>query len=105
MAWISVWISVIQRYLDFVRRVCYDEGALTMAQHKILRILTRLNIGGPAIHAALLTTRLDPRRFPTCLVVGEPDPTEGDLSGLIDADSARLVRVNSLRRPIRPLAD
>ncbi len=76
-----------------------------MAQHKILRILTRLNIGGPAIHAALLTTRLDPRRFTTCLVVGEPDSTEGDLSGLVDADSARLIRVNSLRRPIRPWAD
>ena len=30
-----------------------------MPQQKILRILTRLNVGGPAIHAALLTTRLD----------------------------------------------
>ena len=76
-----------------------------MSHDKILRILTRLNIGGPSIHAALLTTRLDPRRFSTCLVVGEPDPTEGDLSGLIDARSARLLRVNSLRRPIRPWAD
>ena len=76
-----------------------------MADHKILRILTRLNIGGPSIHAGLLSTRLDPRRFSTCLVVGEPDPTEGDLSGLIDAASARLIRLKSLRRPIRPWAD
>lgn len=75
-----------------------------MAQHKILRILTRLNIGGPALHAAILTTRLD-ARFTTCLVVGEPDSTEGDLSGLIDAGSARVIRLNSLRRPIRPWAD
>jgi len=72
---------------------------------KILRILTRLNIGGPALHAALLTTRLDPRRFSTCLVVGEPDPTEGDLSGLVDTTSVRLIRLSSLRRPIRPWAD
>lgn len=76
-----------------------------MPQHKILRIVTRLNIGGPAIHAALLSTKLDPRRFSTCLVVGEPDSTEGDLSGLIDAGSAQLIRLNSLRRPIRPWAD
>ena len=76
-----------------------------MAEYKILRILTRLNIGGPAIHAALLTTKLNPRRFATCLVVGAPDSTEGDLSGLIDAGSARLIRLNSLRRPIRPWSD
>ncbi len=76
-----------------------------LTQQKILRILTRLNIGGPAIHAALLTTRLDPRRFTTCLVVGEPDATEGDLSGLLDACSARVVHLKSLRRPIRPWAD
>jgi len=75
------------------------------AQDKVLRILTRLNIGGPSIHAALLSTRLDSRRFATCLVVGEPDPTEGDLSGLIDARSARLIRLNGLRRQIRPWAD
>lgn len=76
-----------------------------MATHTILRIVTRLNIGGPAIHAALLTTRLDRRRFATCLVVGEPDVTEGDLSGLINEGSARLIRLKSLRRPIRPWAD
>ncbi|MBI4353878.1 MAG: glycosyltransferase [Candidatus Omnitrophica bacterium] len=76
-----------------------------MTQEKILRIATRLNIGGPAIHAALLTTRLNPSRFVTCLVVGEPDVTEGDLSGLVTPGSARLIRVRSLRRPIRPWAD
>src|SRR3989338_1024954 len=76
-----------------------------MPQQKILRILTRLNVGGPAIHAAILTTRLDARRFTTCLVVGEPDFTEGDLRGLIGAGSARLIRLKSLRRPIHPWAD
>lgn len=72
---------------------------------RVLRIITRLNIGGPAIHAALLSTKLDPARFSTCLVIGEPDSREGDVSGLVQGGVARLVRLKTLRRPIRPLAD
>lgn len=75
------------------------------ATYRILRVLTRLNIGGPSRHAALLATQLDPQRFTTCLAVGEPDPTEGDLSSLIQDRGVRLVRVRALRRPIHPWAD
>lgn len=72
---------------------------------KILRVLTRLNIGGPAVHAALLSTQLDPRRFFTCLVAGEPASTEGDVSGLIHGAQVEVLRVKSLRRPVRPWDD
>ena len=33
-------------------------------------MIARLNIGGPAVHATLLTTRLDWLRFSTTLVTG-----------------------------------
>lgn len=72
---------------------------------RILRIITRLNIGGPSIHAALLSTGLDPRAFSTCLVVGEPETSEGDLSELVHGPRVRLIRVKTLCRPIRPWAD
>jgi glycosyltransferase involved in cell wall biosynthesis len=82
---------------------------------KVLRILTRLNIGGPAIHALLLSTKLAPQRFPTCLVVGEPDATEGEVTELVQGDQKgegeagsnllKLIRVKTLCRHIRPLAD
>jgi len=72
---------------------------------KVVRILTRLNIGGPAVHAALLSTRLDPARFATWLVVGAPDATEGDLSALVCGSQTRLLRIGTLKRPIRPWAD
>lgn len=68
-------------------------------------MLTRLNIGGPAIHAALLSNRLDPERFSTCLVAGEPDATEGDLSDLVDREQVALRRLRSLKRPLHPWAD
>ena len=72
---------------------------------KIVRIVTRLNIGGPAIHVALLSTALDPTRFSTCLIVGEPDPTEGDLSGWLRGERISRIRVKTLTRSIRPWAD
>lgn len=72
---------------------------------KIIRILTRLNIGGPSLHAAVLSTRLDPQRFQTCLVIGESEKMEGDLSGMLQGDTCRVVRLDTLRRPLRPGAD
>lgn len=75
------------------------------APFRILRIITRLNIGGPAIHAALLSTRLDPQRYATCLVVGRPDTTEGDLRDLVRDPRARVVTLGAMRRPIHPLRD
>lgn len=72
---------------------------------RILRIITRLNIGGPSIHATLLSTGLDPREFSTVLVVGEPQTGEGDLSALVDGPGVRMIRLKTLRRPLRPWAD
>lgn len=72
---------------------------------RIVRVLTRLNIGGPAIHVSLLTTRLDPKAFSTCLVVGPSEPREGDLSSSLKGHPGRIVRLKSLRRSIRPPAD
>jgi hypothetical protein len=72
---------------------------------RIVRIITRLNIGGPSIHAALLSTRLDPTRFSTCLVVGRLEATEGDMSETGQGSQVRMVRLPLLRRSIRPWAD
>ena len=72
---------------------------------RIVRIIPRLNIGGPSIHAALLSNGLDPSKFSTCLVVGEPDATEGDLRRLIQGERVRLVQLSSLRRAMSPWND
>lgn len=72
---------------------------------RVLRVMTRMNIGGPSIHAALLSSRLDPERFSTCLVVGEPEACEGDLAERIHGCQVRMIRMKTLCRPIRPWAD
>ncbi len=49
---------------------------------RVLRLIARLNVGGPAIHTILLTSLLAPERFDSTLVAGQIAPTEGDMSYL-----------------------
>lgn len=51
-----------------------------MSVHRIVRIIARLNIGGPAIHATLLTAGLNHGRFATTLLAGAVGPHEGDMT-------------------------
>jgi glycosyltransferase involved in cell wall biosynthesis len=73
---------------------------------RVLRIITRLNVGGPALHASLLSTRLDPERFQTTLAVGQESAGEAAMADLGRLPpSLRPVAIPSLRREISPLAD
>jgi glycosyltransferase involved in cell wall biosynthesis len=79
---------------------------VTSRRTRILRVITRLNVGGPALHAALLATRLDPDRFETLLVAGAESPTEGsmlDLGRL--GEGINLGRVPALGREISLVDD
>jgi glycosyltransferase involved in cell wall biosynthesis len=51
---------------------------------RIVRIIARLNIGGPAIQAITLTRRLEPYGYETTLVRGREEPREGTMDGLAD---------------------
>jgi glycosyltransferase involved in cell wall biosynthesis len=46
---------------------------------KILRIIGRLNVGGPAIHVVSLTEGLDPDRYQSLLVAGSENEAEGSM--------------------------
>lgn len=65
----------------------------------VLRVITRLNIGGPARQALLLTRELEPQ-YRTVLAAGRPQPGEGELE-----DPAVPVTRVPLVRPLRPHAD
>lgn len=70
----------------------------------VVRIITRLNIGGPSIQAASLSSALTARGFNTMLVHGRLGPGEGDMSYLV-APGVTTVFVPSLGRAIQPLGD
>ncbi|HWH77543.1 MAG TPA: glycosyltransferase family 4 protein, partial [Candidatus Binatus sp.] len=46
---------------------------------RILRIIGRLNVGGPSIHVVNLSAGLDPNRFEQMLVIGRESPAEGSM--------------------------
>ena len=72
---------------------------------RVARIITRLNIGGPAIQAAMLSDRLREHGFETLLIHGRLADGEGDMSYLLDGRQVRTSFVPSLRRSVSPLAD
>lgn len=72
---------------------------------RVLRVIARLNIGGPAIHATLLTERLDPRRYDSLLVAGTEDPREGNYLALEDKSLDRLRVLPALGREVRGWQD
>ena len=49
---------------------------------RVLRIIDRLNVGGPALQATVLTRGLDPDRFEHRLLAGSVGPDEGDYLAL-----------------------
>ncbi|HCH37440.1 MAG TPA: glycosyltransferase family 1 protein, partial [Acidobacteria bacterium] len=48
----------------------------------MLRVIARLNIGGPARHVILLSARIDPARYSTLLLTGQEAPSEGNMNSL-----------------------
>jgi glycosyltransferase involved in cell wall biosynthesis len=71
----------------------------------VLRVIARLNIGGPAYHVSLLSGRLDPDRYETLLVAGRPGPGEGSFERLASHYGARLELLPSLSPAIDARAD
>jgi len=72
---------------------------------KIVRVITRLNIGGPARHATLLTSNLNEGIFESKLIAGITDAHEGDMSFLIEKHGAHVIRVDSLCNGSGPIGD
>jgi GT2 family glycosyltransferase/glycosyltransferase involved in cell wall biosynthesis len=72
---------------------------------KVLRIIARLNIGGPAIHVSLLTRGLNPERFTSLLVTGSISRDEGDMSYLVEPRNVALLHIPELQREIRFIPD
>lgn len=71
---------------------------------RVARVITRLNIGGPSIQAARLTTALESHGFKTTLLHGRLGEGEGDMSYLVPS-GAEARYIPTLCRPLLPLDD
>jgi glycosyltransferase involved in cell wall biosynthesis len=72
---------------------------------KILRVIARLNMGGPALHVAYLTEGLTKRGYDTTLVSGSLARGEDSMAFVADAHGVEIVRIDELGREISPLRD
>jgi glycosyltransferase involved in cell wall biosynthesis len=71
----------------------------------VLRVIARLNMGGPAHHVGLLESMLDRERYETLLLYGEVGPGEASLEESVRARRVALAKVPGLRPELRPHED
>jgi glycosyltransferase involved in cell wall biosynthesis len=72
---------------------------------KVVRIIARLNVGGPAVHVILLTHELAKRGFESVLLVGPVPETEGDMEYLASRWNVPLTHIAELIRPLSLKSD
>ena len=72
---------------------------------RVLRVIARLNMGGPALHVAYLSAGLRGRGYDTTLVAGSLATGEESMAGVADDLGVPIVTVPDLHREISPLRD
>ncbi len=72
---------------------------------RVLRLFSRLNIGGPSLHVILLSQGLRSFGYDTRLVVGRESPREGNLLALAAERGVACETLAGLGREIAPLRD
>jgi glycosyltransferase involved in cell wall biosynthesis len=71
------------------------------AQHtKVVRIIARLNVGGPARHVVWLTSGLEAAGFRSLLVAGQVPPGEEDMSYFADDAGVKPLYIPEMSREI-----
>jgi len=70
----------------------------------VIRVIARLNVGGPARHVIFLTRELR-ERYPTLLVAGSVEAGEADMGALAESAGIEVISVEELGRSIRPVDD
>jgi glycosyltransferase involved in cell wall biosynthesis len=72
---------------------------------RVLRVIARLNMGGPALHVAYLSAGLEERGYDTTLVAGSLALGEESMAGVADRLDVPIVTIPELHREISPLRD
>ena len=72
---------------------------------RVLRVIARLNMGGPAIHVANLASGLETRGYHTTLVAGSLAPGEDSMAYVAERLGVAVVSVPEIQREISVLHD
>src|SRR5262245_19917532 len=72
---------------------------------RVLRVIARLNVGGPALHVAYLTRGLAERGYETTLVAGDVGRGEESMAFVAEREGIDIVRLPGLSRELSPIHD
>jgi glycosyltransferase involved in cell wall biosynthesis len=72
---------------------------------RVMRVIARLNVGGPALHVSYLTGGLDRMGYETTLVAGSVSEGEGSMEYAARAVGVEPFYLPGLQREISPLVD
>jgi len=76
-----------------------------MSKIKVLRIITRMNVGGPARQAALLSSELGKKDFDCVLLTGSLSESEGDMSYIAAENGIKPIVIPDIGREMSFLND
>lgn len=71
-----------------------------MGRIRVVRVIDRLNVGGPAKHVTWLTAGLDPERFETTLITGVVPESESDMSYFARAAGVEPILIEEMSREL-----
>jgi len=72
---------------------------------KVLRIITRLNNGGPAKQAIWLSSLLDHEKYEKILLAGQTEENEDDILWFAERYNVSPILLKNLKRSIAPISD
>jgi glycosyltransferase involved in cell wall biosynthesis len=72
---------------------------------RVLRVIARLNVGGPALHVAYLSAGLQGRGYETTLVAGELARGEESMAAVAEGRGVEVLAVSELHREVSPVRD
>jgi glycosyltransferase involved in cell wall biosynthesis len=72
---------------------------------RVLRVIARLNMGGPTLHVSYLTKGLEERGYETTLVAGQLALGEDSMAFAAEELGVRVVEVPQLHRDLSPIYD
>jgi glycosyltransferase involved in cell wall biosynthesis len=72
---------------------------------RVLRVIARLNVGGPALHVTYLARGLAERGYETTLVAGDVGRGEESMAFVAERAGVEVVRLAGLSRALSPIRD
>lgn len=100
-----ILLNILKQKYEVRNKQIDNKNQCRTKSFKILRVISRLNIGGPAIHVALLSKGLNENLFESKVVAGSRSPFEGDMNYLLSRKNGNYYNIPELQREIAPLRD